>query len=143
MAQRVPPADMLELQQNFPTLTIGSFDGDWAAYELQFLTAISRLPAVVGLVSGQLARPTQSDADAFIFPTVNGVSELSKFKQGTVAFSTGCLAISVGVGSSKYGTATSVGEFNNLWQGDMFDAAAGEAGYICGSSSRSPRSSHR
>ena len=39
------------------------------------------------------------------------------------------MAISVGVGSSKYGTATSVGEFNNPWQGDTFDAAAGEAGY--------------
>ena len=68
MAQRVPPAAMLELQQNFPTLTTGAFDGDWAAYELQFLTAISRLPAVVGLVSGQLSRPAQQDADAFIFP---------------------------------------------------------------------------
>ena len=57
MAQRVPPEAMLELQQNFPTLTIGALDGDWAAYELQFLTAISRLPAVVCLVSGETCAP--------------------------------------------------------------------------------------
>ena len=129
MAQRSPPAALLELQQNFPTMSITAFDGNWASYELRFLTAISRLPAVVGLVSGQLLRPTQQDAAAFIFPNVNGLSELSKFKQGSVAFSTGCLALSVGVGSNKYGTATSVGEFNNPWQGDTFDVAAGRTGY--------------
>ena len=102
MAQRSPPAALLELQQNFPTMSITAFDGNWASYELRFLTAISRPPAVVGLVSGQFLRPTQEDAAAFIFPHVNGLSELSKFKQGSVAFSTGCLALSVGVSSSKY-----------------------------------------
>ena len=129
MAQRMPPAAMLELQSNFPTLTIGAFTGDWTAYEFRFLTAISRLPAVASLVSGHLLRLTQRDADAFIFPTVNGSSELSKFKQGSVAYSTGCLAISFGVGSKHYGTASTAGEFNNPWKGDTFDFAAGQAGY--------------
>ena len=129
MAQRVPPPAMLELQSNFPTLAIGAFTGDWAAYDFRFLTAISRLPAVASLVSGHLLRPTQRDADAFIFPTVNGFSELSKFKQGSVAYITGCLAISLGVGSKRYGTASSAGEFNNPWNGDTFNFAAGQAGY--------------
>ena len=46
MAQRDQPPwqAMLELQQNFPTLTIGAFDGDWAAFEFEFLTASPRLP---------------------------------------------------------------------------------------------------
>ena len=113
MAQRMPPAAMLDLQSNFPTPAIGAFTGNWAAYEFRFLTATSRLPAVASLVSGHLLRPTQRDADAFIFPTVNGSSELSKFKQGSVAYSTGCLAISFGVGSKYYGTVSSAGEFNN------------------------------
>ena len=81
MAQRSPPAALLELQQNFPTMSITAFDGNWASYELQFLTAISRLPAVVGLVLGQFLRPTQEDAAAFIFPNVNGLSELPNFKR--------------------------------------------------------------
>ena len=34
MAQRSPPAALLELQQNFPTLSITAFDGNWAAYEM-------------------------------------------------------------------------------------------------------------
>ena len=78
MAQRSPPAALLELQQNFPTMS--KFDGNWTSYELRFLTAISRPPAVVGLVLGQFLRPAQEDAAAFIFPRdfrgVNGLSLL-------------------------------------------------------------------
>ena len=129
MAQRSPPAALLELQQNFPAMSTTAFDGNWTSYELRFLTAISRLPAVVGLVSGQFLRPTQEDAAAFIFPNVNGLSELPKFKRRQLFCSTGCLALSCGVNSLKYGTAVSVGEFNSPWQGDTFDLATGKAGY--------------
>ena len=91
MAQRSPPAALLELQQNFPLVSITAFDGDWTPFELRFLTAISRLPAVRGLVSGKLLRPTVELAAITIFPSVDGNSQLSKFKSGLCAYSTGCM----------------------------------------------------
>ena len=130
MAQRSPPAALLELQQNFPVLSITAFDGNWTTFELRFLTAISRLPAVVGLVSGQLLRPTQELAAVTIFPNMDGISQLPKFKRRQLQFSTGCMALSCGVNSLKYGTAVSVGEFNSPWQGDTLDLATGRAGYM-------------
>ena len=139
MAQRSPPAALLELQQNFPVLSITAFDGNWTPFELRFLTAISRLPAVVGLVSGQLLRPTQELAAVTIFPNMDGISQLPKFKRRQLQFSTGCMALSCGVNSQKYGTAVSVGEFNNPWQGDTFDLATGRAAYAA-IVERSPRS---
>ena len=129
MAQRSPPAALLELQQNFPVLSITAFDGNWTTYELRFLTAISRLPAVMGLVSGQLLRPTVELAAVTIFPNMDGISQLPKFKRRQVQFSTGCMALSCSVNSLKYGTAVSVGEFNNPWQGDTFDLATGRAAH--------------
>ena len=129
MAQRSPPAALLELQQNFPLVSITVFDGDWTPFELRFTTAISRLPAIRGLVSRKLLRPTVELAEIKIFPSMNGNSQLSKFKSGLCAYSTSVVALSCNVNSQKYATCMSVGEFNNPWQGDTFDAAAGEAGY--------------
>ena len=109
-------------------VSITAFDGNWTPYELRFLTAISRLPAVMGLVSGQLLRPTVELAAATIFPNMDGNSQLSKFKRRIVQYSR-CMALSCCLNSHKYGTSVSVGEFNNPWQGDTFDLATSRAAY--------------
>ena len=129
MAQRSPPAALLELQQNFPLVSITAFDGDWTPFELRFVTAISRLPAIRGLVSRKLLRPTVELAEIKIFPSMNGNSQLSKFKSGLCAYSTGVVALSCSVNSQKYATCVSVGEYNNPWLGDTFDLTTSRAAY--------------
>ena len=129
MAQRSPPAALLELQQNFPLVSITPFDGDWTPFELRFTTAISRLPAIRSLVSRKLLRPTVELAKIKIFPSMNGNSQLSKFKSGLCAYSTGVVALSCNVNSQKYATCVSVGEYNNPWLGDTFDLTTSRAAY--------------
>ena len=86
MAQRAPPAVLLELQSNFPVLKVKPFVGNWTEYELRFTTAVSQLPAVAALISDHLQRPTQHDADMYTFPSKTGHSELTKFKRNLCAY---------------------------------------------------------
>ena len=60
---------------------------------------------------------------------MNGNSQLSKFKSGHCAYSTGVVALSCSVNSQKYATCVSVGEYNNPWLGDTFDLATSKAAY--------------